>query len=153
MTPGAVQVRDFAEPDRAAVVALWEWVFRDDPPHNAPAALIRRKLERQRELFLVAERENRVVGTVLGGYDGVRGWIYHLAVDPELRRRGIGRALMREVERRLARVGCPKLNLQVRAGNDGVVRFYERLGYAVEARVSMGKVVDAPASDPKFAKS
>ncbi len=153
MTPGAVQVREFAELDQAAVVALWELAFLDDPPHNAPATVIRRKLERQRELFLVASLENRVVGTVLGGYDGVRGWVYHLAVDPELRRQGIGRALMHEIEQRLARAGCPKLNLQVRAGNDGVVRFYERLGYAVEARVSLGKLLTEPASDPKAAKS
>lgn len=153
MKPSAVQVREFAESDRATVIALWERVFRDDPPHNAPAAMIRRKLATQRELFLVATCESRVVGTVLGGYDGVRGWVYHLAVEAGLRRQGIGRALMREVEQLLAARGCPKLNLQVRAGNQGVVRFYESLGYAVEVRVSLGRLLAKSAPDPNAAKS
>ena len=83
-----------------------------------------------------------MVGTVIAGYDGVRGWVYHLAVDPSKRRRGIGRSLMQAVEVRLLRLGCPKLNLQVRAGNSSVVAFYRALGYAVEDRVSFGKRLD-----------
>ena len=132
-------VREYAERDRDEVVALWHRVFADDPPRNAPVRVIERKLGTQRELFLVAERRGRVVGTVLGGYDGFRGWVYHLAVDPEHRRGGIGRELMQEIERRLNALGCPKINLQIRAHNSGVRAFYERLGFAVEAHISMGK--------------
>ena len=132
-------MRAYAERDRGEVVALWNRVFADDPPRNAPERVIERKLATQRDLFLVAEQNGRVVGTVLGGYDGFRGWVYHLAVDPEHRRGGIGRELMHEVERRLAALGCPKLNLQIRAHNSAVRAFYERLGFAVEAHISMGK--------------
>jgi ribosomal protein S18 acetylase RimI-like enzyme len=132
-------VREYAERDRGDVVALWSRVFAGDPPRNAPERVIERKLGTQRELFLVAERGGRVVGTVLGGYDGFRGWVYHLAVDPEHRRAGIGRDLMLAVERRLRALGCPKINLQIRAHNSAVRAFYERLGFEVEAHVSMGK--------------
>ena len=132
-------VREYAERDRAEVVALWNRVFADDPPRNAPERVIERKLATQRELFLVAEQRGRVVGTVLGGYDGFRGWVYHLAVAPEQQRAGIGRALMQEIERRLRALGCPKINLQIRAHNSGVRAFYERLGWSTEAHISMGK--------------
>ena len=132
-------VRAYAERDRDEVVALWNRVFADDPPRNAPERVIERKLGTQPDLFLVAERRGAVVGTVLGGYDGFRGWVYHLAVDPEHRRGGIGRELMHEIERRLRTLGCPKINLQVRAHNSGVRAFYEQLGWSVEAHISMGK--------------
>ncbi len=138
--PGAGEtIRPFAPNDRDGVVALWSEVFADDPPRNAPPALIDRKVTVQPELFLVALQDGRVVGTVLGGYDGVRGWIHHLAVAPGVRRGGVASRLMAQVERGLAALGCPKINLQVRATNPGVVAFYERLGYVAEDRLSMGK--------------
>jgi ribosomal protein S18 acetylase RimI-like enzyme len=136
-----LEIREFDEADQAAVVDLWDLVFPDDPSRNQPAVIIRRKVARQRELFLVGLFQGRLVGTVLGGYDGFRGWVYHLAVHPKHRRRGFGRRLMEGAEARLRALGCPKLNVQVRAHNPAVVGFYERLGYSVEDRVSMGKVL------------
>ena len=132
-------VRAFHLADQPAVDALWRAVFPDSPPWNESNADIRRKLAVQPDLFLVAELDGRVVGTTMAGYDGHRGWVHLVAVSPESRRRGIGRALMAEAERRLAALGCPKLNLQVRGTNRGVVAFYERLGFVVEDRVSLGK--------------
>jgi ribosomal protein S18 acetylase RimI-like enzyme len=132
-------IRSFEERDEPAVTALWRAVFPADRPWHDPAEDIRRKRAFQRELFFVAELDSVVVGTVLGGYDGHRGWVYHLAVSPAHRRRGIGSALLGHVEEALRRVGCPKLNLQILAANSGVVAFYERLGYRVEERISMGK--------------
>jgi ribosomal protein S18 acetylase RimI-like enzyme len=134
-----MNIRPFADSDEADVAALWSEVFPDRRAWNQPAAYIARKRETQRELFLVGEEAGRIVATVLAGYDGVRGWIYHLAVVPALRRQGHGAALMRAAEAALAARGCPKVNLQVVADNRGVVRFYERLGYTVEPRLSMGK--------------
>lgn len=134
-----MEVRSYSESDEAAVAALWREVFPDAPAWNHPETDIRRKLAVQRELFLVATIEGQVVGTAMGGYDGHRGWVYYVVVSPQHRRQRIGTALMREVERRLARLGCSKVNLQVRASNHEVVAFYQRLGYAVEDRVSMGK--------------
>jgi len=135
----AVQIRVFEGADEPQVIALWREVFRDDPPWNEPSEMIRRKLTVQPELFLVAVVEERVIGTVLAGFDGVRGWIHHLCVSRENRRAGVGRALMRRAEIGLAAMDCPKINLQVRATNAAVVAFYEALGYSVEARASLGK--------------
>ena len=134
-----MQIRPYQDVDEPAVVALWNEVLPDDAPHNQPATTIRKKLAVERDLFFVAVAEGAVVGTVLGGYDGHRGWVYAVAVRPQHRRRGIGTALLRQLEAALAERGCLKVNLQVRASNTGVVAFYGRLGYAVEERVSMGK--------------
>lgn len=136
-----VEIRPFDEPDEPAVVALWSSVFHYPTPHNAPAFAIRRKVEFQRELFFVAIVDGMVVGTVMGGYDGHRGWIYSLAVRPESRRRGVGTALMRHVEQALRERGCPKINLQLLMSNRETVRFYETLGYVVEERVNMGRIL------------
>src|SRR6516165_5621856 len=136
-----MDIRPFHESDEPDVIALWTEVFAYTAAHNRPEAVIRQKLAFQRELFLVARLDGRLAGTVLGGYDGHRGWIYSLAVHPDLRRRGIGTALMRHVERELASRGCPKINLQVLATNAATVVFYEKLGYSVEQRISMGKVL------------
>jgi ribosomal protein S18 acetylase RimI-like enzyme len=134
-----VQIRLYEDADEQAVIALWREALPDSAPHNDPAAAIRRKLAVGRDLFYVAAVDGAVVGTVMGGYDGHRGWVYSLAVKPEYRRRGIATALVRRLEESLAGRGCPKVNLQVRASNAGVVAFYEKLGYGVEERVSMGK--------------
>src|SRR5262245_3841102 len=102
-----LDVRPYRESDEADVAALWDSVFPDARPWNRPQEYIRRKLAVQRELFLVGAHGDRVVATVLAGYDGVRGWIYHLAVAPEHRRHGFGRAMMAAAEEELARIGCP----------------------------------------------
>ena len=134
----ALAIRPFASTDHAALHRLWQRVFADDPPWNAPEVLIASKLRVQPELLLVALLDEVLVGAVMAGYDGVRGWIYHLAVAPESRRRGVATALVRAAEDALRRLGCPKVNLQVRASNADVVAFYLTLGFVVEERVSMG---------------
>jgi ribosomal protein S18 acetylase RimI-like enzyme len=134
-----MQIRPYEETDEPAVVALWNEVLPDAAPHNDPATTIRKKLAVQRELFFVGLIDAAVAGTVMGGYDGHRGWVYAVAVRPSCRRRGVGTALLRRLEAALAERGCLKVNLQVRAGNADAVAFYERLGYSVEERVSMGK--------------
>lgn len=134
-----MEIRPYSASDQDSVVELWRDVFPGPSPWNHPVADIRRKLALQRELFLVAVVGSDVVGTAMAGHDGHRGWVYYVGVSPEHRRQGIGTALMKSVERSLARIGCPKLNLQIRAGNEQVVSFYKKLGFEVEARVSMGK--------------
>lgn len=134
-----MEIRDFDDRDGPAVIALWQQVFNDKEAHNDPAAAIRRKQAHDRGLFLVAIEGGKILGTVLGGYDGHRGWVYSLAVDPSHRRQGIATAIMQALEARLIQLGCPKLNLQVRATNAEVIACYEKLGYVVEDRVSMGK--------------
>lgn len=137
-----MEIRSYQDKDREAVAALWRVVFPDDPPWNVPEEDIERKLKVQPELFVVAEKSGKIVGTAMGGYDGHRGWVYLVAVLPDFRRKGVGRMLMEEVEQRLSEIGCPKLNLQVRGSNKQVVEFYKSLGYVVEDRVSMSKRLD-----------
>ena len=134
-----LEIRPYLESDEAGVAGLWREVFPDSPSWNHPETDIQRKLRVQRELFLVATIDSRLVGTAMAGFDGHRGWVYYVAVSPNHRRQAIGSNLMSAVEEKLAAVGCPKLNLQVRASNDEVVAFYKRLGYETEERVSMGK--------------
>jgi ribosomal protein S18 acetylase RimI-like enzyme len=134
-----MEIRPYSESDEAAVATLWREVFPGAPSWNHPEMDIRRKLAVQRELFLVATTGAEVVGTAMGGYDGHRGWVYYVAVSPRHRRQGIGTALMQGIEQGLLDMGCPKLNLQVRASNEDVVAFYRKLGYEIEERISMGK--------------
>jgi ribosomal protein S18 acetylase RimI-like enzyme len=135
-------IRPFRADDRDPLRTLWSRVFPDDPPWNAPEVMIDNKLKVQPELLLVGELAGTIVGAVIAGFDGVRGWIYHLAVAPEQRRRGFATALVRAAEQGLRDLGCPKVNLQVRATNQEVVAFYRSLGYQVEERVSMGRRLD-----------
>ncbi|KAA9129931.1 GNAT family acetyltransferase [Microbacterium caowuchunii] len=124
----SIRIRPFAETDTEDVVALWEDAGLTRP-WNDPRRDIARKLRVQPELFLVALHEERVVGTVMGGYDGHRGWLYYLAVAGTYRGRGIGAALVQDVEARLLAMGCPKVQLMVRPDNDAARGFYAALGY------------------------
>ena len=83
--------------------------------------------------------ENGVVASVMGGYEGHRGWINYLAVKPSEQRKGYGQAIMRAVETLLRRKGCPKINLQVRTGNEAVIAFYSAMGYGIDNVVGLGK--------------
>ena len=124
--------------DRSGVIALWERVFPDDPPHNAPAKVFDTKLAAHDDMLFVATDGNSVIGTAMAGYDGHRGWLYTVAVSPQHRRRGIGTALVRHAVAALRTAGCIKVNLQIRATNSAVRGFYESLGFEVEERLSMG---------------
>jgi ribosomal protein S18 acetylase RimI-like enzyme len=104
--------------------------------------MIDNKLKVQPELLLVGTVDGAVAGAVIAGFDGVRGWIYHLAVAPEWRRRGFATQLVRAAELGLRKLGCPKVNLQVRATNSAVVEFYRSVGYEIEERLSMGRALD-----------
>lgn len=137
-----LKIRPFNEEDLMSVVSLWEAVFPDDPPWNAPRLVVARKLRVQRDLFLVGCLDRRLVATVLAGFDGFRGWVYHLAIASDLRQRGFGRQMMEAAERKLRDLGCPKVNLQVRSSNQAVIDFYGKLGYRIEDRASMGKRLD-----------
>ncbi|MDD5332334.1 MAG: GNAT family acetyltransferase [Rhodoferax sp.] len=123
------------------MIALWQAVFGYEAPHNAPALTIDKKLALADRLFFVALAGDSVVGTIMAGYDGHRGWLYSVAVHPSHRQQGLGAALVTHAERALAARGCVKVNLQILAGNQAVAAFYAPLGYAVEPRISMGKLL------------
>jgi len=141
-----MEIRPFKPQDQEAVVALWQ---RCDlvRPWNDPSKDIARKLTVQADMFLVGVVDDRVVAAVMAGYEGHRGWINYLAVDPGLRGTGLGREMMEEAERRLRRLGCPKVSLQIRRGNLEVAGFYARLGYAEDDVISMGKRLERDDAD------
>jgi ribosomal protein S18 acetylase RimI-like enzyme len=133
-----MHIRSYEDSDEAAVIALWE-ACGLTRPQNDPRKDIARKIAVQRDLFLVGTLEGRLVASVMAGYEGHRGWINYLSVDPAVRLRGCGRLLMAEVERRLAAVGCPKINLQIRSSNAAVIEFYRRIGFAPDDVICFGK--------------
>ncbi|MBF8270419.1 MAG: GCN5-related N-acetyltransferase [Gammaproteobacteria bacterium] len=91
------------------------------------------------ELFLVGVIEGKIVASAMGGYDGHRGWVNYLAVDPGFRRQGLGAAVMVEIESSLRKRGCAKINLQIRSSNEAATGFYKALGYSLDDVISMGK--------------
>lgn len=133
-----MEIRVFRQSDFEEVITLWERceLLR---PWNDPEMDIERKLNHDVSLFLVAEVNGEVVGTVMGGYDGHRGSAYYLGVHPEYRGRGIANALLSRLEKKLIARGCPKLQIMVREDNDMVQGMYERLGYEHADVVVLGK--------------
>jgi ribosomal protein S18 acetylase RimI-like enzyme len=131
-------IRPFEIEDQAAVIELWRRceLLR---PQNDPVKDIARKLKVQREMFLVGVADGKIVASVMASYDGHRCWVNYLGVDPDHQRAGLGRAIMAEVERIVRDRGCPKINLQVRTSNTGVIAFYKSIGFAVDDVTSMGK--------------
>ncbi|MFG6504150.1 GNAT family acetyltransferase [Microbacterium sp. P05] len=122
------EIRPFAPDDTTAVVELWE-TSGLTRPWNDPLKDIERKRAVQPELFLVAVDDARVVGSVMAGYDGHRGWLYYLASVPDRRGEGIAQALVSAAETRLLAMGCPKVQLMVRPDNTGARGFYDAIGY------------------------
>jgi ribosomal protein S18 acetylase RimI-like enzyme len=140
MNTDSIEIAEFDSlKHRKQVVALWQDVFDYGAAHNSPDLVIDKKMAAEDGLFLVAISRQTVVGTVMTGYDGHRGWIYSVAVLPTHRKKGIGSALLAFAERRLSSLDCVKINLQIMAGNEVVQRFYQANGYSTEKRISMGK--------------
>jgi ribosomal protein S18 acetylase RimI-like enzyme len=131
-------LRPFEPRDESSVIALWIECGLTRP-WNDPAKDIARKLTVQPELFLIGESGGELVATGMFGFDGTRGWVHYLAVTPGRQGESLGRAIMSEGERLLTAMGCPKVNLQVRTGNERVIGFYRALGYAPDDTVSLGK--------------
>lgn len=133
-----MDIRPYQAADHDAVIDLWNRCGLTRP-WNDPAKDIARKLQVRPDLFLVAAGEEGIVGSVMVGYDGHRGWINYLGVAPEAQRQGVGRRLMEEAERRLRLEGCPKINLQVRSLNTAAIEFYRRIGYLPDEVLSFGR--------------
>jgi ribosomal protein S18 acetylase RimI-like enzyme len=121
-----------------AVIDLWRKcsliVGRNDPAED-----IQKKIDFQPKLFFVALLNGRVIGSVMVGYEGHRGWLNYLAVLPDHQKRGYGRALVEKAVDELNKLGCLKVNLQVRRSNVSAVEFYRHLGFKDDDVVSLGK--------------
>ena len=134
-------VQIYSAADQQAVIDLWD---RCDllRPWNNPVKDIARKLRANSDWVLLAVTRNKVVGSIMIGYEGHRAWINYLAVDPSLRRQGVGRRLMEHAEEILRKAGCPKINLQVRSANKQAADFYAVLGYLRDDVICFGKRLD-----------
>ena len=133
-----MEIRTFQDADAGEIVRLWGDCGLV-VAHNDPYKDIARKRRVQPDLFLVGWIGKRIVATVMAGYEGHRGWLNYLAVAPERRGRGLGRQMVAEAEKRLRRLGCPKINLQIRRSNTGVMAFYRKIGFFEDDVASMGK--------------
>lgn len=133
-----LEIREFQESDRSDVIALWRSCDLVKP-QNDPDRDIDLKMSFQPELFLVGVSKGSIVGSVMAGYEGHRGWINYLAVDPSIQRSGFGAQLMGSAEEMLRNLGCVKINLQVRSSNENVQGFYSSIGFSVDDVTSMGK--------------
>ncbi|EEB77952.1 MAG: GNAT family acetyltransferase [Halioglobus sp.] len=133
-----MNIRTYQDSDEDAVIGLWNECGLV-VAHNDPRKDIARKLEVGRDLFLVGVVNDQIVASVMGGYDGHRGWVNYLAVSPDQQRKSYGTVMMRAIEKILLVRGCPKLNLQVRRANTAIIDFYNSIGYGEDAVVSMGK--------------
>ena len=142
MTESSLLIRPFQTEDEDALVALWK-MCELTVPWNNPHKDIARKLQVQPELFLVGILGNSLIATVMGGYEGHRGWINYLAVHPDFQGKKYGQEIMISVETLLREMGCPKINLQIRRGNDRIKSFYQKLGFSNDHVVSMGKRLEA----------
>ena len=131
-------IRSFQVSDEPDVIDLWHRCNLV-VPQNDPKKDIEMKLQVQPELFFVGVISSRIVSTVMSGYDGHRGWLYYLAVDPDFQKRGIARRMVEEVESKLRKLGCTKINLQIRNSNNSVIAFYKHIGFGDDDVVGMGK--------------
>lgn len=138
MSDQPLEIRPYKDQDEEAVVQLWidcSLVV----PWNNPRRDIQRKLKVQADMFLVGFKDGEIIATVMAGYEGHRGWINYLAVRPDYQRLGFGKQMMEAAEQVLREAGSPKINLQVRSSNVGVIEFYKKIGYKMDEVVSLGK--------------
>ncbi|WP_111885831.1 GNAT family acetyltransferase [Acinetobacter sp. CFCC 11171] len=131
-------IRPYLESDLDDVIALWELCDLTRPWNN-PEIDIFRKLAQRDQLFLLAVKDDQLIATVMGGYDGHRGWVNYLAIHPHFQRNGVATALIQQLEKRLIALGCPKLQLLIRQDNIDVQNFYEQLGYEEVEVICLGK--------------
>lgn len=108
-------------------------------PQNDPATDIQKKLDFQPKLFLIALLDAQLIGSVMAGYEGHRGWLNYLAISPKHQRQGYGKKLVNKAIEELRKVGCLKLNTQIRKSNISAIEFYKRIGFKEDNVVSLGK--------------
>jgi len=136
-----MHIRYYTNEDKKQVILLWQKVFFDAPPWAEPSILLKKKLEVDNLVF-VAEDNGKVIGSSMAGYDGHSGWVYSVAVEPQHRMKGVGKELVRFATEVLKGLGAIKVGLQVDSNNEGVIEFYKSIGFEIEDRINMSKMVD-----------
>ena len=136
-----IKIREYNDKDKNEVISIWKNIFNYIKPHNHPELIINMKTSHNDNLFFVAEENKKIVGTVIAGFDGHRGWLYSLAVIPNKRNKGIGKLLVDKAIDELEKLGCLKVNLQIINDKNSAISFYKKLGFSIEDRISMGKII------------
>ncbi|MCP4260112.1 MAG: GNAT family acetyltransferase [Planctomycetes bacterium] len=131
-------IRPYQDRDEKNVIQLWH-NCNLVVPWNDPKLDIECKLKVNPDLFLVGLIEGKIIATAMGGYDGHRGWINYLAVSQEIRQKGVGRRIVEQVEAKLSKLGCPKINIQIRSSNQDAIDFYGKIGFSIDDVISMDK--------------
>jgi len=125
---------------RAGLISLWNNSFPNNPRHDEPNLMIDSKLKIDNLIFIALDNE-QVIGSCMAGYDGHRGYLYSVAVSKEIRKGGLGKKLVSYALEELKNLGCVKVNLHIRPSNTEVVEFYKSLGFDIEERTCMGKLI------------
>lgn len=133
-----MKIRIYQKSDEKQLIQLWEECGLTVPWNN-PQLDIDRKLKENSEEILVGEIDEEIVATLIVGYDGHRGWVYYLGVNPKYQRKGLGEQIMKYAEEHLLKIDCPKINIMVRDSNLDVIKFYEAIGYEKQKVVTLGK--------------
>ncbi len=136
-----MNIRNYNASDKNSVVSLWKKVLNPQKSHNDPNTAIDMKTKQNDGLFFVAIENHQIIGTIIAGFDGHRGWLYSLAVHPQHCWKGIGTQLVKKAIVELKKLGCLKVNLQINSENQEVVEFYKKNGFLIEDRISMGKIL------------
>lgn len=123
-----------------SIVALWEKTGLTRP-WNDPTQDIQRALSAKSSTIFIAKNDHKIIGTAMAGYEGHRGWIYYLAVDPDYQKQGLGKKLYNTAEQWLKNQGAPKIQILIRADNQKVISFYEGLGFEKSSSLLMGKKI------------
>src|SRR4030043_2182543 len=126
-----MKIRNYKSSDKNSVISLWKYVFNPQKPYNDPEIAIDMKIKQNDGLFFVAEENYQIIGTIIAGFDGHRGWLYSLALHPQHRRKGIGTQLVKKAIGELKKLGCLKVNLQINSDNAEVVEFYKKNDFLV----------------------
>ena len=142
----SLNIRSCRDSDKVSIIELW-YKCKLVIHANNPKLDIERKINHSPDLLLVGIRKDQLIATVMPGYEGHRGWINYLAVDPQYQHRDYGTQMMLAAEEKLKSMGCSKINLQVRETNLGVISFYQKMGYQIDAVTSLGKRLK---KDPEY---
>ncbi|NQY93305.1 MAG: GNAT family acetyltransferase [Campylobacteraceae bacterium] len=133
-------IKKYNNTHRAGLISLWENAFPNNPEHDEPNLMLDLKLKID-DLIFVALEDEKIIGSCMAGYDGHRGYLYSVAVSSEIRKGGVGRKLVSYTIDELKKLGCTKVNLHIRPTNTEVAQFYRSLGFEVEERICMSKLI------------
>jgi ribosomal protein S18 acetylase RimI-like enzyme len=147
MSSASLSIAPIEDGDLAEVIALWERCGLTRP-WNDPAADIALTRRGANSTILISRDGGAIIATAMVGHDGHRGWVYYVAVDPDRRGKGHGRAIMNAAEEWLRQAGIAKMQLMVRSDNTRVQAFYEAIGYDEQERILYAKWLDGREPTP-----